>query len=437
MSAAPDSKGPPIGEVFRDFWRHRPVRPRRGGKVGGVAAAVGNRYGVDPVLLRVAFVVAAFYGGAGVVLYLVGWAVLPREGKAVASRAGESEAGEGGQAALERAPLAVLVVLALLLVPASYSMFDFGGLFGLTLGVAALYLLHRNHYERRLRRSEDGGNESAETPPMASASESPWSAEQPASGSPADAERRTHTWVYPGSESHASSEPGRSEPPAWDPLGTAPFAWDLPEPRQPSPPVTPRSRTRRSVTLVTLAAALMVAGFGLAAGLHPATVGAVVLGILGLGMIAGAFLRGGRGLIGFAIPVALLTAITGLLPAGPWEGVSSIYRKPDSIAEVANNYGASIGSIHVDLRDLPMSDDRQVSTTMRMGLGHVEVQVPRAADVEVSCRSRVGSVQCLGEHRGGTDPRVTTTDTGPDGPGGGLIRLDVTAETGRIEVTRE
>ena len=41
----------------------------------GVAGGLGERLGVDPVLVRVAFAVLAIAGGSGVVLYLLAWAI--------------------------------------------------------------------------------------------------------------------------------------------------------------------------------------------------------------------------------------------------------------------------------------------------------------------------------------------------------------------------
>ncbi|MFA9443805.1 PspC domain-containing protein [Egicoccus sp. AB-alg6-2] len=45
--------------------------------IGGVAAGLGARLGVDPVLIRIAFVVLSLAGGAGVLLYGVLWAFTP------------------------------------------------------------------------------------------------------------------------------------------------------------------------------------------------------------------------------------------------------------------------------------------------------------------------------------------------------------------------
>ncbi|MBW3618785.1 MAG: PspC domain-containing protein [Actinobacteria bacterium] len=43
--------------------------------VAGIAAGLAHRIGVDPVLVRIAFILFAFAGGAGVLLYLLGWAL--------------------------------------------------------------------------------------------------------------------------------------------------------------------------------------------------------------------------------------------------------------------------------------------------------------------------------------------------------------------------
>lgn len=47
--------------------------------VAGVAGGLGRYLGVDPILLRIAFVVLTIAGGSGVLLYLIGWIVIPEE----------------------------------------------------------------------------------------------------------------------------------------------------------------------------------------------------------------------------------------------------------------------------------------------------------------------------------------------------------------------
>lgn len=64
------------------------VRTTDGRIIAGVASGLGAYLGIDPVVLRVAFVALALLGGAGLVLYLVMWAVVPDEagGEPVAER---------------------------------------------------------------------------------------------------------------------------------------------------------------------------------------------------------------------------------------------------------------------------------------------------------------------------------------------------------------
>ncbi len=55
-------------------------RPRRGRMVAGVAAGIGWDFDVDPLVVRLGFVVLALFGGLGVPLYLAGWLLMPDEG---------------------------------------------------------------------------------------------------------------------------------------------------------------------------------------------------------------------------------------------------------------------------------------------------------------------------------------------------------------------
>jgi phage shock protein PspC (stress-responsive transcriptional regulator)/signal transduction histidine kinase len=47
--------------------------------IGGVCSGIANRLGIDPLIVRLAFVAAAVAGGWGIVLYLLGWAFIPAE----------------------------------------------------------------------------------------------------------------------------------------------------------------------------------------------------------------------------------------------------------------------------------------------------------------------------------------------------------------------
>jgi signal transduction histidine kinase len=52
-------------------------RDRAAGWLGGVCAGIARRYGIDPALVRVVFVVATAAGGFGIFLYALLWLVIP------------------------------------------------------------------------------------------------------------------------------------------------------------------------------------------------------------------------------------------------------------------------------------------------------------------------------------------------------------------------
>ena len=65
--------------------------------MAGVAAGFGRYLDVDPVLARLGFVLLAFVNGLGVLIYLAGWALMPREdaASAGAGRRGPAPAAAG------------------------------------------------------------------------------------------------------------------------------------------------------------------------------------------------------------------------------------------------------------------------------------------------------------------------------------------------------
>jgi len=58
----------------------RLYRPREGRVVAGVCAGLAAYFAVDPTLVRLAFALLAVFGGAGILLYLCAWIVIPEEG---------------------------------------------------------------------------------------------------------------------------------------------------------------------------------------------------------------------------------------------------------------------------------------------------------------------------------------------------------------------
>lgn len=55
----------------------RLFRSREDRMVAGVAGGLGDHLGIDPVLVRIVFVVLAFAGGSGILAYVIAWIVIP------------------------------------------------------------------------------------------------------------------------------------------------------------------------------------------------------------------------------------------------------------------------------------------------------------------------------------------------------------------------
>ena len=389
--------GSDVHSTLREMWETRPARPREGRQIAGVAAAIARRYDIDPVLVRVGFVVAAFYG-IGAALYIAGWVLLPDEpGPAINSG--------------RRRPKALLLILLGIAAVAGL-----GGMThahtGVVLPIVAvavlLFLLHRS-------RSDRGVAGPRPTPAAGTAGEGVAGASGPT-------------------------------PPAWDPLGAAPFAWDLPEPG-PVPAPAPRPRSR--VTPVTLALALLAGGvtalvlLGTGGLTDLPLLFGVLLAVLGGGLVVGAFTRAGRGLI----PVALITmALTWGALAAPLDriaaGPQEIREAPTTPAQLAPRYQSGVGEIDLDLRGLdltvpPGGTVTPLATTIEAGVGAVEIQVPRDADVRFTGESGLGSVKFDDQERGGPGAQLSVNDLGADGVAGGRpLVLDVHAGVGSVEVHR-
>ena len=76
----PPEPGPPRPEPPPAGGGPRVVRRSRGERViAGVCGGIGRYLGVDPVLLRIAFIVLALANGLGVIAYVVAWVAIPEE----------------------------------------------------------------------------------------------------------------------------------------------------------------------------------------------------------------------------------------------------------------------------------------------------------------------------------------------------------------------
>lgn len=396
---------------MKDFVATRPRRPRSGRVVAGVAAGIGRRYGIDPVIVRVALVVGAIYGGAGLICYLLGWLLLAQDGDQVSPA--EALFGRGHSSTSK--PLTVVLCIALI---PSFN-FVFGGTFstvaGLLLLGAALFLLHKYR-----------GDRGQITPATTST--------DPEAGPMTDSTPTAHFGTPANPNGPQDAVP--DQPPAWDPLGAAPFAWDLPEPTPtaPPPPVPPRQHRPR-VGLATLGvlfltgAVLAVFGTGVA-WLTPGHITGILAAIAGVGLVAGAFVHSGRGLIPLAAILAAAAFALTTTHFDGWHGVGNDSLRPVTVASVQPEYQHSIGNMDLDLRGLP--DTGTVTTKVSLGAGRLTVLVPPDAQVNATCSTRAGNVDCLGQHANGADnPTVTATQAASNND---QLTINLTAENGAGQV---
>ncbi len=379
-----------VADTLREFWAHRPVRPRAGRKLGGVATGIALRYQIDPVIVRIAFVALALSGGVGLPMYLAGWLLLPEEGDQTSPL--EALIGRGSSSMSQ----AQTVLLGVLMFPALAFTFGSGGfqvVVTIAASVACIYLLQKN-------RGHLQPASALADPPMV----------PPVPGAP-----------------------------AWDPLGAAPFAWDLPEPAPKPQPPAPRQRRPR-VGLTTLAVAVAVAvGSGIA-GIWsawftaPHVIG-LLIAVVAAGLLIGAFVNAGRGLIWLMIPLSVVGfGMTAIGFDGP-NNLGSVEDTPRSLAEVKGRYEIGVGSVLLDLRQLP--DSGAVKTELEANLGELIVHVPRTADVTFTCEaSSIGELDCLGKRAEGSSVQVNGTDFGENAEGGLKIDLDVLANVGEVKVIR-
>ncbi|MET9488753.1 PspC domain-containing protein [Nocardia sp. NPDC006630] len=222
-------------------------------------------------------------------------------------------------------------------------------------------------------------------------------------------------------------------PPGWDPLGVAPLAWDLPEPGpgpvQQTLPVqaTPR-KPRSRLTLMVIGLAILAAaaaGAAAASGVEwmtPSRIGAAALAVIALGLIVGAFLRRGYGLMVLLAPLAGFVILSSLIGPIEFDKGSVGDHRWAAVAqtELLPAYHVSMGSATLDLSKLQLTEDRAVKVSVRMG--DARVVLPQNLRVDTSCTVHMGDSNCV---------------SGMSGPATGpVLNLTVDVQMGNAEVNR-
>lgn len=362
--------------------------------IGGVASGVAARFGVDALLVRAAFLVLALVSGAGLVLYAVGWALLPERSDGrihlQAAMRGRFDAAVAGAG--------IVLILGFDDRPGLWGHSGNGWFDALFWTALVVFVVYLTVTYLRNRPGGSGGWANAPDP-----SAQTWGA---AAGGGA-AEAPAGAAVPAGTATWGRARPG----------GAAPVRVDLTKPGvPPSAPWTPTPVTPHTEPVVARrrgaggGAVALVLGLGLLtyAGLQlaeradrltvdPAFVPVAVTVVLAGLAIVVAGLRGRTSgalsavaVVGMLVAVSAGPAGTGLdLREATRSGVGDETFRPTSVAEAGQGYVMGIGDMLLDLSDLDLDADETVRIPVQMTVGQLTVILPEdtAASADVSVRA--------------------------------------------------
>ena len=442
---------------LEQLWHTRPVRPASPRTVAGVCSGIAFRYRVDPTLVKVAFVVSTLFGGGGLLLYVIGWIAFPSSRLSAADPANDRSGHGHGRHHNPKFVIVAVVAVVLVMSFGPHGTWSSSAGLGTVLMLLGWWLLFRRTPTPLPGTSAD----TLTAAPSATADQfQRWTPRALRTGAAPSFEGATGVPVtvpsppafdVPTTPRGDSSDAATSvftladrQPPSWDPLGAARFAWDLPEPATPTPPAAPENRhSSTRASLIVVGAALLVAMSGVAAhqaGVEwftPTRILSMALAVVGVGLLTLAALKrsAGRrqvGLVPLAVALGAAVIVTGatttwvgqsdesVVPSG---GVGQRMYKPLSENDIRDRYSVTMGSLELDVRDLTLTSDRTVD--LRAGLGEVTVRVPKDMNVRANCTLNVGDPQC---------PEGLSVGTaGADKP---VLTINAHANVGSVEVTR-
>jgi phage shock protein PspC (stress-responsive transcriptional regulator) len=401
----PPAAGPRVSrDEMRDLGRLRRSTTDR--KVAGVAGGLGRHLDVDPLVLRVAFVVLVFFGGAGLILYGAAWLLVPEDGS---DRAPVNLDDRTRTVAL----LIVGAIAALALVGDSWGAFGFPWPLAIV-ALVALWLLTRNSPPR---------DAPPGAPTAAGPAASAYDPQQYAAPQAAPA------WAPPAAPANPYAAP------AWTPPPAPPYV----------PPVTayvrPSNPRKRGPILFWFTLALVVLSEGLlgiadvaGAPVADAAYPALAVAICGVMLVVGAFFGRAGGIIALGLVAAL--GLAGATAAHEVDA-DSVTEHPLTAAEVAADgydYSLGVGEQRLDfsgIADLEALDGRTIA--VHGDAGSIDITVPQGAYVRVVAQiDGPGEIKLFGADRNGWGVEDSATAGRPSDP---YITLDVELGFGTIEVT--
>jgi phage shock protein PspC (stress-responsive transcriptional regulator) len=421
--AAPPEAGPPPTA------RARLVRRTSHKVIAGVAGGIADALGVEPVLVRIAFVVLTLFGGLGALLYVLGWLLIPPAG-----------AGESIGMAAARRPAGLrtyvglaLVILAVGILASAFS--DPAVVWAVALIAFGIFLFQQGQE----RPPPPPGQPAAPEPPPPHATAAPGQLTEPQPAPPA----APPSWSVATTEPRAWEPPAPAGPPAWGP----PPGWRT-EPLPPPPP-PPRRTPRRRAFLgpLTFGLALVVTGLATVLdnlGVIELTLGralALFLTVVGLGLLVGGWWGRAWGLIPVGLLLIPVVALASLADSEPLSGgFGERLWQPRTTAEVRPVYRLAAGELIVDLSRVRFGPG-PTAVEASVAAGRLLVVVPDEVTADVRGRAGVGNLDLFetGQEDWGVQVDSSVAQAPTKAPKGGAtatVWLDAHVGYGLVEVRR-
>ncbi len=393
--------------------------------IAGVCGGLGRATNVDPVVYRVLAVVLTFFGGAGLLLYALGWLLLPedRTDVSLTERALGRNRGQGRTSAVA---LAVILVIAAALA-VSGVMNNWAATVLVVLVGGAIFLL--------LRRDGHPAPAGVPAAPTSAVAYTPTGYEAAAGSGPSGG---TTAWYStpsspPGAAGYADPAgpggPGVPEAPSYGSFATPPTP-----PKAPKTPGVLGPLTL-SVLLISLGvlAAFDVSGAQVAAAAYPA----LALLVIGLGLLMGTWFGRSRWLIALGVLAALAlppTIAADVFHPSEWESRTQRVAVTD-VGAIRDSYDFRPGRAELDMTDVNFAE-RTIRTRVDMPAGTLGVLVPDNVDVVTDLDLGAGDAVVFSHHSSGLGISDRVEDLGADGRGGGVLELRIDQGLGDVEVRR-
>ncbi|MER7419858.1 PspC domain-containing protein [Micromonospora peucetia] len=217
-------------------------------------------------------------------------------------------------------------------------------------------------------------------------------------------------------------------------------------PTPPKPPVKPPKRPRERSPLGAVTFSLIFLALGVVAVvdlLDVFDVGAsayfaATLATIGLGLLVGTWFGRARWLIALGLVAAAALGVATVAESyDRIRGVDgNVTWAPTDHRDLALRYENSFGDAVLDLRGVDF-DKKNTEITVSVNFGECTVVVPPNVDVTTVADVNAGDAVVFGKRSGGLAGELReAADLGPDGPGGGTLRLYIHVNAGNLEVTR-